>query len=176
MGLGEKVCVPLFPLYSLVFSRPAYPGIEKGYMRILFAILLLTNVCFCEIDKGCGCHQAAETQCTKWDGLYAEFPGILKTPLRSLKGTIRDVPGETLGGVLIEVYPFRNGNTLDMPCKERILACITDKTGRYSFNLPSGRYEIRASKAGFTPIRLSVTIKPNGGKKKDTDIKLPVAI
>jgi hypothetical protein len=145
-------------------------------MRICFAILILANVCFCEIDNGCGCHHATDMQCTKWEGIYAEFPGIIQTPIRSLKGTIRDVLDEALEGVLIEVYPFRIGNTIEMPCKERIIACITDKTGRYAFDLPSGRYELRASKAGFMPHRLSLTIKSKGGSKRNTDINLPVAI
>jgi protocatechuate 3,4-dioxygenase beta subunit len=91
---------------------------------------------------------------------------------KSVRGVVRDVNGEPVAGVLVEVFDHPEWIALDYPAsrveQRRIAACKTGTDGSFCFvNIPSGRYELRASKdAAWNPSHVYVVV--NRGSRRST--------
>lgn len=140
-------------------------------MKTLFILFFLLGLTLYAANDQAYDSKVSDNRCTHWGHAEIDAPWIEKTPLQSLKGKITNgIAG--LDGVLVEVYPLTNKPPHNVPCNQRIAACITNKTGRYSFILPSGQYELRASKHEWLTACISVIIDKEKGKKRDYDIWL----
>jgi hypothetical protein len=140
-------------------------------MNIIWLLFLLVFWGCGEISDKDTCIQAKETECTFWGSTYIK-PSTLTNPIQKLQGTVCDSSNEAMNGILVEVYPFNRDGSEDIPCEQRITACITDKSGRYSFNLSNGQYELRASKIGWIIFRTYFSIDMEDGEERDTNIML----
>ena len=135
-----------------------------------------------------GCAHSAVGQCstaasnsltTYWGHQNAVY--VNSEPLKKLRGNVllgSGKPDVSKDGVLVEVFdhpelamgadPTRQG-------QKRLMACVTRKDGRFSFNLPAGKYELRCSK----PIEwncTSVIVEINAtGSPKPLSVQLELA-
>jgi hypothetical protein len=86
-----------------------------------------------------------------------------------IKGIVRDVNGEIISDVLVEV--FNNPDHLLLPYPQniekqkpqhRIAACVVGNDGRFCFaNIAAGKYEVRFSKnGGWNNTSMVVTVAP----------------
>lgn len=129
----------------------------------------------------CRCSPVPETQYT--------FPhhevGVVEEgkPVAAARGVVVNLgDDDPLGGVLVEVFDHpevtlakARASYTGAPRQHRVAACLTGKDGRFQFQLPPGRYEIRCSKAGgWRCTSLAVEVKRKNGAKKDLRIILSV--
>ena len=75
-----------------------------------------------------------------------------RKPLRRIRGTVVTVfASEPWSGVLVEVFDHPEGllqtTSSAKASQTRLAACKTNHTGTFSFDLPSGDYEVRFSYA-----------------------------
>jgi hypothetical protein len=148
-------------------------------MRILIILILLENIAFCEKETKYSCSSVSEGQCTDW-GWSPDIYDYSSKPKKHLKGIVKDYLNAPINEVLIEVYqhqqPFDIDNELEkrmkIPCHQRLFSCITSERGEFSFDLPDGRYEVRASKHGWEANLAIVVIDKAVGKNKDTSLLL----
>jgi hypothetical protein len=72
--------------------------------------------------------------------------------LKKLKGRLLlgyGGPQVSKEGVLVEVFDHAElamGGAPSRRGQNRLMACVTEKDGSFSFDLPTGRYELRCSK------------------------------
>jgi hypothetical protein len=99
------------------------------------------------------CVSATETQNTSWGQQNVVI--VHRKPMQIAYGIVTGgrLEGPPLEGVLVEVYDhpevvLREGlvDRRDRTGQQQIAACVTDKTGRFGFKLPPGKYELRLSK------------------------------
>jgi hypothetical protein len=103
-----------------------------------------------------------------------ELITIIESKLRkSIFGIANDVNGQSLKGVLVEVFAISTKNADDAQ-KKRILACTTDGGGRFCFkNVPSGKYEVLYSlEGGWKQTSLSVVVASNRSKVVNRKIEI----
>lgn len=125
------------------------------------------------------CTSAPETLHTSW----GHIPVVIKTekPVKTVRGIVVVFPTEDrpVDGVLVEIFdhaeqvhavpgPQRRG-------QRRLAACVAGKDGRFSFDLPPGKYELRCSKEGWNPTSLVVEVRKTGGSDKQLKVPLGVA-
>jgi hypothetical protein len=142
-------------------------------------LLLLFDSITSQSMKTSYCLSAEDRQCTAW-GHTDVVLDFRPKPVQSINGKVLDAIGKPISGVLVEIYefvwtgppPFWHSS---LKCHERLAACITDETGRFSFKLPSGCYELRASKHAFNATSILTTIDVKKGKKKNTNISITPA-
>jgi hypothetical protein len=147
-------------------------------MATLVLLLLLDSITS-QSMKTSYCLSAEDRQCTIWEDTDTVSDHRTK-PVQDINGRVLNDIGKPLSGVLVEIYEFV---WTDPPpfwhhsikCHERLAACITDETGRFSFKLPSGCYELRASKHAFNATSILTTINAKKGKKKTTDIIMHIS-
>lgn len=83
---------------------------------------------------------------------------------KSVRGVVRDVNDEPVEGVLVEVFDHPEWLLSNPPAnrmeQHRIAACKTGADGSFCFeNIPSGRYELRASKdAAWNPSHVYIVV------------------
>jgi hypothetical protein len=145
--------------------------------RLLLAILILGSTAASERVRTSSCNPTPSER-THWGNVVVVL-NLQKKPLKSLWGTVRDST-DPVDGVLIEVYPRHGDNAepqgpdREATIESRVSACITGKAGDFSFDLPSGRYEIRSSRADWKTTSVLVVIDTKKGKKTPVDIQLQV--
>jgi hypothetical protein len=85
-------------------------------------------------------------------------------------------------GVLVEIYAREASDPLPQQrdkgeftnSPKRIAACITGTSGTFDFDVPSGRYEVRASKPDWNSTSLLVVVDKQRGKPKALSVPLVV--
>ena len=100
-------------------------------------------------------------------------------------GFVRDVNGQTIPDVLVEVFdkpgylllPYPQNIEKQTP-QRRIAACVVGNDGQFCFtNIPAGKYEVRFSKnGGWKHTSLVLTIAPRGriATKRNLEITMQV--
>jgi hypothetical protein len=99
---------------------------------------------------------------------------------KSVRGIVRDVNGEPLAGVLVEVLDHPEWILSNDPAspvdQHRIAACKTGPDGSFCFeDIPSGRYELRASKDGeWNPSHVYIVVnrRSSGSARVGIDVRL----
>jgi hypothetical protein len=126
------------------------------------------------------CSPAPETELTHWGHIDVVFD-FQDKPVKAIKGTVVAAYGTAVGGALVEVYPYRKGDPLPPPRDEatvdrpaRLCACVTSPAGAFAFEVPNGRYEVRASKRDFNTTSAFVVVDVRKGKRRDLKIHLEV--
>ena len=102
-----------------------------------------------------------------------------------IAGIVRDVNGQIISDVLVEV--FDNPDHLLLPYPQnikkpkpqrRIAACVVGNDGQFCFaNVPPGKYEVRFSKdGGWNHTSLVVSVAPRGrnATKRNLEITMQV--
>ena len=145
--------------------------------RFLFAILLVAGASATEPTHHSTCTPTTSER-THWQGISIQIDAQ-KKPLKSLWGTVRDYP-DLADGALVEIYARpQNDPSAPWPDHEsdianRVSACVTGKAGDFAFDLPSGQYEIRSSKANWKTTTMLVVVDTQRGKKNAIQIQLEV--
>lgn len=130
----------------------------------------------------CQCLPAGADQKTSWGNMNV----VLRhpDPMRGPNGVVVIPYTKTpLQGVLVEVFdhPERvfneKGEANSNRIQNRRAACLTSADGRFAFNLPTGRYEVRCSKAhGWDATSVLVEIsKSRRAKRSGLKIALHVS-
>lgn len=96
------------------------------------------------------CEVAPETRHTVWGHIPLEFK-LQKPRGRILGVAVTDISEGPLDDVLVEVFDHpeliaKGPGEQNRTGQHRLAACLTDKTGRFSFRLSPGDYELRLSK------------------------------
>jgi protocatechuate 3,4-dioxygenase beta subunit len=101
---------------------------------------------------------------------------------KSVRGVVLDVNGEPVRGVLVEVFdnpewPLSN-HTVSRVEPRRIAACKTGDDGSFCFeNIPSGRYELRASKdAAWNPSHVYIVVNRRSRRSTRAVIKVQLTV
>jgi len=104
-------------------------------------------------------------QTTKWGGNENVVMQV-RQPMRQANGTVLQdyQTGKPWTGVLVEVYNHPEvvlrDTSPNRPGQTRILGCITDQRGRFSFRLKTGDYELRASNgAGWNVTSVVIRVR-----------------
>jgi len=148
-------------------------------MQILILALILGLPTSRMHSQPATCNVAGGSQRTHWGHQYQVFD-FQSRPVRSLKGSIQDIQDKPVEGVLVEVYarqakdPSPVQQDSSRVSETRLFACVTGASGLYSFDLPSGYYELRSSKPDWNSTSVLIRIDPQNGQKKETRITLEV--
>lgn len=123
------------------------------------------------------CKAAPDTRKTDWGHQNAVM--ILSEPLRTLTGlVIAGYPGVSEDDVLVEVFDhpeLAEGGDQTRSGQKRLKACVTQRDGRFSFDLPFGKYEVRCSKpVGWNCTSVIVTLSKQGFSNR-LKVRLEVA-
>jgi protocatechuate 3,4-dioxygenase beta subunit len=99
-----------------------------------------------------------------------------KKPRKMLHGLVRDVNGEPLSDVLVEV--FDHPNVQANVRQNRLVACVTGADGRFCFkNIPTGKYELILSKGGgWNRSHVYVEIAPHSRNSTKAGLNLPLQV
>lgn len=103
---------------------------------------------------------------------------------RSIRGRVRDVNGKPLAGVLVEVFDHPEWILSELPAspveQRRIVACKTGPDGSFCFqNIPSGKYELRASKdeyGAWNPSHVYIVVNRRDRKSSRAGIKVQLTV
>jgi hypothetical protein len=101
---------------------------------------------------------------------------------KSVRGVLRDVNGEPLAGVLVEVFDHPEWIISNYPAsrvaQQRIAACKTGPDGTFCFqNIPSGKYELRASKdAAWNPSHVYILVNRRSRRSSRAGINVRLTV
>ena len=143
----------------------------RGAILLVLLILTSTSAVLGQ------CKPAPDARTTDWG--HQTVVMIHSKPLRTLNGmVIAGFPGVSGEDVLVEVFDHpelaQEGNQTRTGQK-RLKACVTQKDGRFSFDLPVGKYELRCSKpVEWNCTSVIVTLSKKGSSKR-LNIRLEVA-
>jgi hypothetical protein len=91
---------------------------------------------------------------------------------------IAGYPGVSGDDVLVEVFghpELAQGGDQTRSGQKRLKACVTQRDGRFSFDLPFGKYEVRCSKpVEWNCTSVIVTLSKQGSSKR-LKVRLEVA-
>jgi hypothetical protein len=148
-------------------------------LRILIAIVFLGCAAAGEpIHKSTGT-LVDGAQRTHWGHVLVSLD-LQNNSVNALWGTVRVALKDPVEGVLVEVYSRHAGDSAprqtdgEVSIENRVGACITGAAGNYAFDLPSGHYEIRATKRDWNPTSALIVVDVRKGKKTATQIPLEV--
>jgi len=98
---------------------------------------------------------------------------------------VRDVNGETISDVLVEVFdkpdhlllPYPQNVEQQKP-QRRIAACMVSNDGQFCFtNIPPGKYEVRFSKnGGWNHTSLVVSVGPRGRNATKHNLEITMQV
>ena len=151
-------------------------------MRLLIIMFLFAWPALGQQPKPKTCTPAGETQHTIWGNLPVNYDRQTK-PIKAVKGTVEgwSVSAKRVSqeGVLVEIYPYRVGEPTRIPddpdrSRPRVYACVTGANGAFDFDLPSGRYEIIASKKDHRATTVLVAVDRKQGESKP--LKIPIEV
>ena len=113
--------------------------------------ILVAGLFVLSIARVSSCQCVPSKRKTIWGGNEAVVMKPVKTGT-TIWGTVKgSAGGEPMSGVLVEIYDHPEAvvpaPNRDNMTQKQIAACITDGSGRFSFRLPSGDYELRLSKS-----------------------------
>jgi hypothetical protein len=105
-------------------------------------------------------------------------PDTRKTDWGHQNVVLAGYPGVSEEDVLVEVFDhpeLAQGGDQTRTGQKRLKACVTQKDGKFSFNLPFGKYEVRCSKpVGWNCTSVIVTLSKKGSSKR-LNVRLEVA-
>jgi hypothetical protein len=110
--------------------------------------IAISSVCLLAANIFAQCTPSNET--TKWDGNQDVVMQIRK-PMRHVRGAVlQDFrTGKPWSGILMEIYNHPEivlrDSSRNRSGQTRVMGCVTDQRGRFSFKLKTGDYELRAS-------------------------------
>jgi len=140
---------------------------------ILLVLLILTST---SAVLGL-CKPVPDTRRTDWG--HQNVVIIHSEPLRTLTGFVMaGYPEVSEEDVLVEVFDhpeLAQGGDQTRTGQKRLKACITQTDGKFSFDLPFGKYEVRCSKPlewNCTSVVVAVSKK---GSSKRLNVRLEVA-
>jgi hypothetical protein len=122
-------------------ARTRLNGLEVVTASVLSLVTVASGLCQC----------APTTQGTLWGGNNSLLINLSR-PVRTIRGTaVAFGDYKPLAGVLVEVYDhpeiLQQNFSRDRAGQRRLVGCLTDDTGAFSFHLPPGDYELRLSKS-----------------------------
>jgi hypothetical protein len=122
---------------------------------------------------------ASDSLTTYWGHQNAVY--VNSKPLKKLRGNVLlgfGKPETSKDGILIEVFDHPElamGADPTRKRQRRLMACVTQKDGRFSFDLPPGKYELRCSKPTQWNCT-SVIVETNAtGSSKPLSVQLELA-
>lgn len=132
---------------------------------ILLVLLILTST---RAVLG-QCKPAPDTRRTDWGHQNAVI--IHSEPLRTLTGfVIAGYRGVSEEDVLVEVFDhpeLTRGGNQTRTGQKRLKACVTQRDGKFSFDLPFEKYEVRCSKpVEWNCTSVIVTLSKQGSSKR----------
>jgi len=143
----------------------------RGTILLVLLILTSTSAVLGQ------CKLAPDTRRTDWG--HQNVVIIHSEPLRTLTGfVIAGYPGVSGEDVLVEVFDhpeLAQGGDQTRTGQKRLKACVTQKDGKFSFDLPFGKYEVRCSKpVEWNCTSVIVTLSKKGSSKR-LNVRLEVA-
>src|SRR5580698_4050704 len=139
-------------------------------MRILLVLLLLVAGAHGQSHSDTACKPAKTSQRAQWSSFTVEMV-LKRKPVKVLQGTVRDQVNEPVAGIFIEVFAARADGSFSTEMEDpksvasRVEACNTDASGAFSFDLPTGKYKLRASATGWQMTTLVVSVDLRQGKR-----------
>ena len=119
----------------------------------LLIVLLVGSVVVSQAQTRCACMVSDESTRS---GANESIVIAEKERYRQLEGVVKDVNGQVMPDVLVEVFDKPDYLLLSYPESERkrkeqkrLAGCVVSSDGRFCFRaLPPGNYELRFSKDG----------------------------
>jgi hypothetical protein len=152
-------------------------GREGGVMFRAFGIVLVTGACsYPALGQ---CRPAPDSLQTIWGHQNAVI--VNSKPLKKLQGNLLlgyGGPEVSKDGVLVEVFDHPElalSGDQNRTGQRRLRACVTQKDGSFSFDLPAGKYELRCSKPvewNCTSVVVDIDKK---GSSKSLSVRLELA-
>ena len=150
----------------------------------ILIVLLIGPIASLSAPRGSRCECATSHENTR-AGANENIVLVKREKYHRLEGVVRNVNGETLPGVLVEVFNKPDYLLLSYPKSEekkkgqkRLMGCIVGADGKFCFReLPPGKYELRFSKAGgWNHTHVYVIVAPPGhkGSKDMLDVSMLV--
>ena len=144
--------------------------------QINYLVLVILSVAVCAQSR---C-TSTQTQTTYWG--HQNIVHVESKPLKKLQGgiilgfpTAAPIPKDR---VLVEVFDrpelAEDGNP-NRGGQKRLMACLTAKDGRFSFDLPPGKYELRCSKASEWNCTSTIVEVSKSGSSKGLSVRLELA-
>lgn len=135
----------------------------RGTILLVLLILTSTSAVLGQ------CKPTPDTRRTDWG--HQNVVIIHSEPLRTLTGfVIAGYPGVSEEDVLVEVFDhpeLAQGGNQTRTRQKRLKACVTQKDGKFSFDLPFGKYEVRCSKpVEWNSTSVIVTLSKKGSFKR----------
>jgi protocatechuate 3,4-dioxygenase beta subunit len=154
-------------------------------MKVLISSTLILLCCSGSLSaQRCKCSPPAAGETTR-SGANEHIVVLEKRKHARIAGNVRDVNGEILSDVLVEVFdkpgrlllPYPQNIENQKP-QRRIAACVVGSDGQFCFaNIPPGKYEVRFSKNGgwnHTSLVLSVGPRGRNAPKRNLEITMQV--
>ena len=149
--------------------------------QLPIVMLLLSSLGVSYHQNDCPC-VAPEPNETTHQGGNEVITVIEKKTYKSVRGVVRNVNGEPMEGVLVELFDkpewIRKDHSSSPEDQNRIAACKTGPDGKFCFeNIPAGEYELRGSKdSGWNPSHILVKVDPYDPKASDKGIRLQMTV
>jgi protocatechuate 3,4-dioxygenase beta subunit len=101
-----------------------------------------------------------------------------------ITGMVRDVNGQVISDVLVEVFDHPEHlllsyqNIEKQKAQRRVAACVIGNDGRFCFaNIPTGKYEVRFSKnGGWNHTSMYVVVAPRNPKATKRGIEITMKV
>lgn len=145
---------------------------------VLLIICCLTDPAF---SDDCQCIAPAVGETTHQGG--SEIVTLReRKAYRSIRGVVRDVNGEPVEGALVEVFDHPEWILADYPGSKvkqsRIAACKTGGDGSFCFEtIPSGRYELRASKdEAWNPSHIYIIVNRRNRNRRSAGLSVTLTV
>ena len=136
----------------------------RTMLKAMMVVVVTMGLAACGDDSGTA--SAGNPDEVPVTGSQGDATGPGRTDQGRVEGVVRGADGSTLADVLVVPVP------LDEPAPAiPELAVVTDDSGAYTWSLPGGRYELRATKDGTAVGSTRVEVAP--GETVDGDIGGP---
>jgi len=141
--------------------------VHRSRFKVKISFLLCIAILACGHSALCKCTSANEGDHTEWGHTLVMQKGGSTSALR---GVVASQNGAVMAGALVEVFDHagivERDRGQDRIGQKRLAACITGTDGTFSFNLPSGYYELRSSKSGFNCTSVLIHVRKNWFTRK----------
>jgi hypothetical protein len=121
------------------------------------------------------CSPTSTSAPAAWGGKEVNAVDLREHPMKKLEGIMMWPGDEPADGVFLQVFKRAHTDPLftppDQDSRKPIAACVTNAEGDFSFSLPHGEYEMRASfNRGVTATSVFVIV----GRGRTTRIAVPI--
>jgi hypothetical protein len=130
--------------------------------------------------RSCTCQRPDKDDQTRWGGneMIVQAP---EKRYREIRGVIKSADDNPTAEVLVEIfdepaYLLDQSAGRKQPKQKRLRACVTSDDGSFCFrNLPSGKYELRASLSqGWDVTHVYVILDTTKGSREPIEVSLHV--